>query len=267
MRAVVVAEGVAILLLGVLVLGLLRSHAQILRALHDLGAGLALEDQPGAASPAGPVPVTLERGVVPATRPEGTAAQPVVGTDLTGGAVVVDVLARPSRTLLAFLSSGCSVCQGFWEEFAAGQVDVPGGARLVVVVKGAEEESPAQLRRLAGASPAPGAAGALVPVVQSSAAWADYAVPGSPYFVYVLDGSVVGEGSSTTWGQVRDLMGQAVGDADAPVAGAGIRVVDGGRDDLARADRELLAAGIYPGHASTYQRPDPALAPEQEPRR
>ena len=44
MLAVVVAEGVAIALLAVLVLGLLRSHALILRALHELGAGLELEE-------------------------------------------------------------------------------------------------------------------------------------------------------------------------------------------------------------------------------
>ena len=40
MLAVVVAEGVAIALLTVLVVGLLRSHALILKALHERGAGL-----------------------------------------------------------------------------------------------------------------------------------------------------------------------------------------------------------------------------------
>ena len=47
MLAVVIAEGVAIALLAVLVLGLLRSHALILRALHELGAGLELEKEAG----------------------------------------------------------------------------------------------------------------------------------------------------------------------------------------------------------------------------
>ena len=47
MLAVVIAEGVAIVLLGVLVLGLLRSHALILKALHELGAGLELEKEAG----------------------------------------------------------------------------------------------------------------------------------------------------------------------------------------------------------------------------
>ncbi len=47
MLAAVIAEGVAIVLLGVLVLGLLRSHALILKALHELGAGLELEKEAG----------------------------------------------------------------------------------------------------------------------------------------------------------------------------------------------------------------------------
>ena len=40
MTAVVMIEAVVILLLAVLVVGLLRSHAEILRALHDLGVNL-----------------------------------------------------------------------------------------------------------------------------------------------------------------------------------------------------------------------------------
>jgi hypothetical protein len=56
--AVVIAEGVAVALLAVLVLGLLRSHALILRALHELGAGLELEkDAAAAGRGASPRPV------------------------------------------------------------------------------------------------------------------------------------------------------------------------------------------------------------------
>ena len=39
MTALIVVEAAAIVLLGVLVVGLLKSHAEILRQLHDLGAG------------------------------------------------------------------------------------------------------------------------------------------------------------------------------------------------------------------------------------
>ena len=63
------------------------------------------------------------------------------------------------------MSSGCSVCQTFWDELSAGPVDVPGGARLVVVAKGPEEESVSRLRELAGDD---------LEVVQSSGTWTDY---------------------------------------------------------------------------------------------
>ncbi len=257
MLAVVIAEGVAIALLAVLVLGLLRSHALILRALHELGAGLELE-QVGAShdhadgAAAGPVSVDIESGVVPNTRPASVRGHAVVGSTLTGEEVTIPVQGGGRRTLLAFLSSGCSVCQTFWDELSAGAPDVPGDGRLVVVAKSPQDESVTQLRELAGPR---------LEVVQSSGAWTDYAVPGSPYFVYVEDGVITGEGSSTTWAQVRDLMRQAVGDAAearqrAGRAGPG-RI--GPADDVAdldRVDRELLGAGIAPGHPSLFENPD-----------
>lgn len=260
--AVVIAEGVAIALLGVLVLGLLRSHALILKALHELGAGLELEKdaaQPaatGSGGSAGPVAVELEKGVVPNARPTTTRAADVVGTTLDKRQVTVPVSGEGSRTLLAFLTSGCSVCQTFWEEFSGGTVDVPGKGRLAVVAKGPEEESITTLRKLAGDS---------IEVVQSSGAWTDYGIPGSPYFVYVEDGVITGEGSSTTWAQVRDLMGQAVDDtAEAREAAGrtgpgaiGEDYVDRGeRDSIPRIDQELFGAGIRPGDPSLYRAPD-----------
>jgi hypothetical protein len=271
--AAVIALGVAVVLLGVLVLGLLRSHALILKALHELGAGLELEREAGTGvttattggSP-GPVPVELEPGVVAGTRKDSATAHDILGTDLDRAERTVAVSAAGSRTLLAFLSSGCSVCQTFWDEFR-GQVDVPGNGTLQVIAKGPAEESPSSLRSLAGDRP----------VVQSSAAWADYDIPGSPYFVFVEDGVVTGEGSATTWGQVRGLMAQGVADAQdaraaAGRAGPGTLVGDersadgqvredlglGDLDNLPRMDAELRAAGIAPGDPSLYQPPDSA---------
>ncbi|WP_377644049.1 hypothetical protein [Oryzobacter terrae] len=265
---VVVAEGVAIALLAVLVLGLLRSHALILRALHELGAGLELEKEAadaghgGAATsgPPGAVPVTIEPGVVPATRQSSSTAFDVVGEDLRGRHQAVRVTAPGSApTLLAFLTSGCSVCLTYWEEFGP-DTRTPADAGLVVVVKGRPDESPATLAKLAK----PG-----VRVVASNAAWADYDIPGSPYFVLVEDGIVTGEGSATSWPQVRDLLEQAVDESahareQAGRTGPGT-VGDhghGGRDDLNRIDAELLAAGITPGHASLHVPPDPDEAEE-----
>jgi hypothetical protein len=267
---VVIAEGVAIALLAVLVLGLLRSHALILKALHELGAGLELEKEAGTGLTTattgggpGPVPVELERGVVPATRTASHRAADVVGTTLDGADATVAVTAPGSRTLLAFLTSGCSVCQTFWEEFRSGAVDVPGNGTLRVVAKGPAEESPSTLRSLANAGTG------RVEVVQSSAAWTDYDIPGSPYFVYVEAGVVTGEGSATTWPQVRDLMAQAVADGEQARRAAGREgpgTLPGDRDSIPHIDQELLGAGIHPGHPSLYQSPDGAPAePGAEP--
>jgi hypothetical protein len=260
--AVVIAEGVAIALLTVLVVGLLRSHALILKALHELGAGLEL-DRSGTAGggSVGPVPIELETGVVPNTRPSSQVATDIAGSSLSGEEVLIPVSGGGRRTLVAFLSSGCSVCQTFWDQMRSGPLDIPGGARLVVVAKGPQEESTTRLRELAGPS---------LEVVQSSGAWTDYGVPGSPYFVYVEDGVITGEGSSTTWTQVRDLMGQSLDDtaearrragrpADVPSPPRPLNPMTD-YADLARADRELVGAGIHPGHPSLYEPPDAPAA-------
>ena len=269
MLAVVIAEAVAVVLLGVLVLGLLRSHALILKALHELGDGLELEREAGTGvttattgGKPGPVPVELETGVVQATRRDSATAHDIIGTDLDREEQRVTVTTAGSRTLLAFLTSGCSVCQTFWDEFQ-GSVDVPGDGDLRIIAKGSAEESISSLRTLAGDRD----------VIQSSGAWVDYDIPGSPYFVYVESGVVTGEGSASTWAQVRDLMAQGVADNDEARAAAGRSgpgllvgsdlasdlpsdLERGERDSLPRMDAELLAAGIGPGDPSLHRSPD-----------
>ena len=56
---------------------------------------------------------------------------------------------------------------------------------------------------------------------------------------------MLGEGAASTWAQVASLLQQAVDDG--PTVSA---VADASRE--ARADRELLAAGITPDHPSLY---------------
>jgi hypothetical protein len=224
--AVVVGLALAVLVLGVLVAGLLRSHAEILKALHELGAGLELDrDSPG------PVPVTID-GVVP-PRPSGSVApEAVLGSTLDGESVALPL--RGSRsTLLAFLSSGCTTCKEFWTAFGKGVPSVPADARLVVVVRDLDEESPSALAKLATGD---------VPVVASTATWDGLDVPGSTYFVLVDPaGRLVGEGSGASWPQVADLLGQAHADA-------GSTAQRRERDEAA-----LRAAGIEPGHPSLYE--------------
>jgi hypothetical protein len=236
MLALVIAEGVAIALLGLLVTGLLRSHAEILKALHDLGASVDPDTDRTPATPATTASSRVGIGIEKATD--------IAGTDLDGDAVALAVTSVEHDTLLAFLSSGCAPCEPFWSAFRAG-VDVPGAARLVVVTQSHESES--RLRDLA----APG-----VEVVASDEAWDGYGVPGSPHFVYVdgPSGRVTGEGTGPDWPAVRDLMSQAAADRSTR-ARPGVQDVEW-RDNPTRIDGELLAAGIGPGHPSLTTPPD-----------
>jgi len=231
MAVLVALESVVLALLTVLVAGLLRSHADILRRLHALGAGL--DDDVAHA------PVALRpRGDAP--RPGLGPAHDIAGAGLRDDAVLVPTVGVGHRTLLAFLSSGCLTCRTFWEEFAdAKGLRLPDDVRLVVVTKDASEESPSMLRDLAPPD---------LPVVMSNEAWEAYAVPGSPYFVLV-DGEhaqVRGEGTGANWPQVYGLITQATDDAAIALEDA---------DTNERIDRELLAHGIGPGHPSLYPEP------------
>ena len=232
MIAVVIAEGVAILLLGLLVAGLLRSHAEILRALHDLGAGVDPDDSPRARSR-----TAAARGGV-----TGGAAHDVAGVDPRGDAVAVAVAGAEHDTLLAFLSTGCDTCRPFWTAMN-GDLGLAGTRVLVVV---SDEESESELARLVGPQ---------VEVVASTAAWEAYEVPGSPHFVYVDGpaGRVVGEGTGPDWPAVRSLLTQANADLAARQGPVDVEW----RDNPARIDSELLAAGIGPGHPSLAAPPDP----------
>jgi hypothetical protein len=258
--AVVVVLGLAVGMLGVLVVGLLRSHAEVLRALHDLGVG---EDQLTGAGAGGrrarPAPASGAGGhairTVPGV-PEPAAGSAlgrladIDGVDPHGGAVRIGLEGSSGTTLLAFLSTGCATCQDFWRAFGTDEVDlVPGaGTRVVVVTRGPDEESPAAVAEVAPDR---------VTTVMATDAWDAYDVPVSPYFLLV-DGAqgVVGEGASASWAQVVDLLGKAAADAGLALDGRG-RVTrrdllrgNGGREQ--RADRELSAAGIEPGSPALY---------------
>ena len=259
MLPLIAAEAVAIVVLGLLVFGLLRSHAEILRRLHDLGAGLDPDAQREVSRPRRPeTPARSHRS--------GTAS--TMGADVTGTSIGDDpmsigVVGARHDTLLAFLTTGCLTCVGFWDTFRDHRrLTVPGGARLVVVVKEADQESQSRLLEL---SPPDG------PVVRSNQAWTDYRVPVAPYFVYVdgPSGAVVGEGAGQSWPQVTSLLSQALADAEAgggrPGRSAPARVPGAGAgrlDSEARSDRRLAEAGILPGHPSLYH--SPAVPPPAE---
>ena len=249
--------GVVLALLALLVAGLLRSHAEILRALHELGANLdpaRSDDAPP--SPAGGRTV---RSAEVAARPPRRAVD-VSGITPGQDTIAIAVSGARHLTLLAFLTSGCTTCHGFWDSWRdGGPVEVPGDARLVIVTKDPDTESIASIKKLAPRT---------VPVVMSSDAWEAYDVPVAPYFVYVdgPSGQVLGEGAASTWEQVVSLLSQALDDAGLESGGSSRRHrrrrSRGDAPREARADRDLLAAGIHPGHPSLFPRSEDDLRQE-----
>jgi hypothetical protein len=243
MAALIAIETVVLALLTVLVAGLLRSHAAILQQLHELGADLDPNADPNGA----PVRLTTPRRALTPDNESHRVAADLVGTGVYDDVVSLRVADVEHRTLLAFLSSGCLTCREFWDAFRHEPLGLPDDVRLVVVTKDAAEESLSVLDELAPAH---------LPVIMSSDAWRDYAVPGSPYFV-LADGPtarVIGEGTGASWPQVLGLLTQATGDdlagtrRRATSSAVDLTAID--RDNEARIDRELLAAGITPGHPS-----------------
>jgi hypothetical protein len=236
----VVLESIVLVLLIALVIGLLRTHAEVLRRLHELGAGIydTAPPRPNAADLAGRV---ADGVAAPRTDGERRGAADITGVSPRGSAVSIAVDGDERVTLLAFLSSGCTTCGDFWRAWREEeplQLSGLGRPRVVIVTKGPENEHPNAVSTLAPSS---------VATVMSNAAWADYGVPASPYFVLVDGGrGIVGEGSAATFAQLRGVLERALSDRRDPVDL---------RDDPDRVDAELRRAGIGPGHHSLYEWP------------
>jgi hypothetical protein len=236
MVAVTIVIAILLVVALVYIVALLRSHADILRrlaALEQAGAG------GHSAPPAPPLP-----------SPGGDAAQlsaaPLAGTTPQGDSVTLAFGPGSPVTLLAFLTSGCASCAPLWE----GLRDAPRldslAERVAVITHDPTRESPTRLERLV----APSSAGApRAEVIMSSAAWADYAVPGSPHFVLTDGGGgILGRGSALSWGQLETMVADARADAQ-PAHATG----EPGRTTAERAERSeraLASAGITPGHPS-----------------
>jgi hypothetical protein len=252
MIILVTVETIALVLLSLLVAGLLRSHAEILRRL--------------AAPPEDPASPAIDPAALAGR--DGAPAKDIAGTTLAGEPVKLAVASGGRSSLIAFLSSGCSTCGSFWEAFGEGAEGMlPAGTRLIVVTKDSSHESPSKLRELAPAE---------IPVVMSSAAWDAYAVPMTPYFVYVdgTSGLIAGEGTAEAWPQVGSLLRDALLDAELAAGRTGStpggveaaslregngtgRVSSSGAARSGRIDDELRAAGIGAAHPSLYGTGDP----------
>lgn len=250
MTVVLAALVVVVVLLSVLVAGLLRSHATILRRLHELGAGIDVD--PGAPTQATPSRIVPRTdGTVPAPDaavPDGRMAADISGTGPRGEAIATRVVEVAHDTLLVFLSSGCTTCLAFWADL--GTRPLPLGTRLIVVTRGPAEESPSAVRELAPKG---------VTVIMSTPAWDALRVPGSPFVILVdgPSGRVVGEGTAASYEQVLALFLRA--DRDESGEAGGKAAADRHREE--KLDRLLLASGIAPGDPSLYQSPEQPLDP------
>ncbi len=221
---------IAVLLVVALVyiVALLRSHADILRRLG------ALEEHAG-----GGTAVPAATTAPPVGGGEVSTAGPISGTTLHGDSVTLSFGPGSPVTLIAFLTSGCASCAPLWAGLHDARDPASLAQRVAVVTHDAMRESPARLERLAPAG---------TDVIMSSAAWADYAVPGSPHFV-LTDGAggILGRGSALSWSQLQTM----VADARADVR----RAADAAHTTAERAQRSegaLASAGIGPGHPSLY---------------
>jgi hypothetical protein len=219
MVALVSVETVLLVLLLLLVAGLLRSHAAILRRLEAAHEGAEPVTPPPASARVGD---ELQAPDLAGSTPDGDAVK--LAFDGEGG----------TATLLAFLTSGCTTCGGFWETL--GEPRLPPGVQTVIVTHGSERERPARLRSLSPRG---------IPVVMSEQAWEDYCVPGAPYFVLV-DRFVRGEGVATTWQALASLVSDAIEDQrEAERTSAGTW-------RARQVEEKLAAAGIGPDHPSLY---------------
>lgn len=228
MTAVVVIEGIVILLLALLVGGLLKSHAEILRQLHALGVN---EDGSVAGSSAQPRPRTTGFEKAPASSLEGVG--------IGGDSLAVSLEHGHGNTLVAFLSSTCSSCQTFWRELS-GEFDLPTpDTRTVIVTKGPQSESPLKVAELAPAN---------LPLVMSTETWDTFRVPMTPYFMLVNgEGNVVGEGAASTWSHLLGLLRQSVADSSP------VQMDTEGREHFT--DIQLRSSGVAPGDESLYRNP------------
>ena len=226
MAVLVAVETVVLVLLAVLVAGLLRSHAEILRRLHTLGAGFETDVSDGRsrrAPAARRCPAycgarararhrrrraARRRGARPDRRRRSPHAARVPLERLLD---VPHLLGRVRRC-------GCA---------APPRRRPHRGRHQRRAARRASARCATSRRR-------------TCPSSCRATAWETYSVPGSPYFVLVdgASGSVRGEGTGATWPQVFSLITQATNDAAIALG-----------DDLAtdlRIDQELLATGSDP---------------------
>ena len=169
-----------------------------------------------------------------------TTAAPISGTTLHGDSLTLSFGPGSPVTLIAFLTSGCTSCAPLWAGLHEARDLASMAQRVVVITHDPMRESPTRLERLAPAG---------TDVIMSSAAWADYAVPGSPHFV-LTDGAggILGRGSALGWSQLETMVADARADARRAADPRAAHTAERAQ----RSEGALASAGIGPGHPSLY---------------
>jgi len=251
---VVAALTLVVALLTLFVLGLLRSHAELLRAVNDLKAD-PTHDHDGSDHNGSASRHQMPDGVVPAPDqiPQRTIER-LTGIDADLREIEIDLTdVSDPYILLSFISTTCLTCMDIWRDIIETGVEAErieagdSSAAVFIVLKGREEENLGKARALAEETP--------VPVLFSAQAWDVLDVPGSPYFTLIDagSGSVVGAGSAQSWHQLRSLASDGMleialaSTLDVGTAGNGTR---GYRSIIEREDDDLRRAGILPGDNS-----------------
>ena len=232
--ALIATLGLIVLLLGLLVAGLLRSHAEILRKLDSLGAGVDVGGHPDQAA---------HQLTLSPTRSVAGAAPDIAGVNPDGEPVVVSTTVGEDPLLIAFLSTTCSSCTMFWEN-----LDQPTRTfgsrrhRVLISTLGESEESPTRAQALTSGD---------ADVVMSSQAWADYEVPGAPYFVVVDPRQgVIGQGSASTFEALQQFLVDSTNDRRWDRQRG--QKSPGFSESERQVDEELRNAGIEPGDQRLY---------------
>jgi hypothetical protein len=127
----------------------------------------------------------------------------IVGVTPSGEHRRLSVDSASGPVLLAFLTTNCDGCDGFWDGLRDGaESPLPEGVEVVIVTRGEGAVDRSEVARVAEGIES-------VPVIMSDQAWSDYHVLGYPFFV-VVDApsrSVVAETVGFGWADVAALVG------------------------------------------------------------
>jgi hypothetical protein len=239
----VLALGVVVAFLTMIVVGLLRSHAEILRKLDSLGAGLEMDGS--GHSHDNQLTLSAKPKAAQGLTPD------LVGVNPDGEPVAISTSIGTDPLLIAFLSTTCSSCSVFWENLD-GSERYFGGVRhrVVIATLGADDESPTRAQSLVRGS---------ADVVMTSQGWEDFEVPGAPFFAVIdPERGIVGEGSATTYDALEEFLVDSTNDSRWDRRRA--QRDRTGEEREARIDQELRAAGIGPGDPRLY--PEPEKSPD-----